>query len=99
MLWCRDSGVPRKHDAGGQSNRRFERGREEKLKQWLRAVVDVLIETDRGLPFIVAGPGMTKDKFVEELPQRFQQRVVRTENCGYTDENGLWEVVGKSRYS
>jgi peptide subunit release factor 1 (eRF1) len=43
-LWAKDSNVPRKQDAGGQSQRRFERGREEALKQWLKKVADKLYE-------------------------------------------------------
>ncbi len=38
MLWDKDSFVPRKHDKGGQSQRRFERARQEALKEWMKKV-------------------------------------------------------------
>jgi peptide chain release factor subunit 1 len=38
IIWDKDSHVPRKHDAGGQSQRRFERGRAEALKRWLKDI-------------------------------------------------------------
>ena len=96
IIWREDSLVMRKHDAGGQSQRRFERGREEALKQWLRKVRDKLLDVYDGREVIVGGPGMTKNKFVAELPASITIKDVR--NAGYTDENGLWEMMNKSRY-
>jgi len=37
-LFNKKSNVPRKQDQGGQSQRRFERAREEALKQWFKKV-------------------------------------------------------------
>lgn len=37
-LWKESSHVPRKHDAGGQSQARFERARSESLKHWMKKV-------------------------------------------------------------
>lgn len=37
-IWDKKSYVPRKQDAGGQSQKRFERAREEALKQWFKKV-------------------------------------------------------------
>jgi peptide chain release factor subunit 1 len=68
ILWTDTSGVMGKHDAGGQSQRRFERGRAEALKRWLRIVLDALRAADRGQQILVGGPGMTKDQFINELP-------------------------------
>jgi len=68
VLWSGDSLIMGKHGRGGQSQRRFERGREEAVKQWLRKVRDVLRAHDRGQDIIVGGAGMTKNRFVEELP-------------------------------
>jgi peptide chain release factor subunit 1 len=98
VLWTDESFVPRKHDKGGQSERRFERGREEALKHWLRKVLDIVLQYHEKRQLIVAGPGMTKMAFVKEMPDWLAKKVVRTENTGYTCENGLWELMGKSRY-
>lgn len=35
-IWDKASYVPRKQDSGGQSKQRFERARQEALKQWLK---------------------------------------------------------------
>lgn len=43
-LWHKQSNVPRKHDAGGQSQRRFERGRSEALKKWMKEIGKKLSE-------------------------------------------------------
>ena len=41
-LWERQSYIQGKHGAGGQSQRRFERGREEALKQWFSKIAEKL---------------------------------------------------------
>lgn len=98
VLWSDTSFVPRKHDKGGQSERRFERGREEALKHWLRKVLEIVLQYHDNRQLIVGGPGMTKDAFVKEMPDWLAQRIIRTTSVGYTTENGLWELMGKSRY-
>jgi len=37
-LWKEESNVPRKHNQGGQSQARFQRNREELLKQWFKKI-------------------------------------------------------------
>ena len=90
--------VPRKHDAGGQSQRRFERGRDEALKHWLRKVADIVKEhhTDRAL--IIGGPGMTKERFVKELPKHISDKIIEIRSAGYTNDAGLYEIMKMSRY-
>jgi len=44
ILWDKESYVPGKQDSGGQSERRFERAREEKKKQWLKEVAEKMKE-------------------------------------------------------
>lgn len=98
ILWSDTSLVPRKHRHGGQSQARFQRGREEVLKNWLREIAEkvILYSTDKDI--IVGGPGMTKNLLIEELPTDVRNRISRIDSVGYTDENGLWELIGKSRY-
>jgi len=98
VLWSETSHVPRKHDMGGQSKARFQRGREEALKAWLRKVAEILAAELRGRSMVIGGPGMTKDSFIKELHPSLQANVVRVEPVGNTDENGLWELIGRSRY-
>ena len=98
VLWEDRSMVPRKHKNGGQSQRRFERDRDRALVSWLRSVVEILIGLDTGLNVIIGGPGMTKLRFLTELPTDLKGRVVDMRSAGYTDENGLWELARLSRY-
>ena len=50
-IWDKDSYVPRKHNKGGQSSQRFERAREEALKQWLKKISykvnDIYLKNER----------------------------------------------------
>lgn len=107
VLWHERSMVPRKHGKGGQSQQRFARGREEALKSWLRHVVEQIKTlgtmgthgndgNDRKI--IIGGPGYTKNVLVKEMHVSLQERISDTRHCGYTDENGLWEILGTSRY-
>ena len=102
IIWEDNSMVPKKHRKGGQSQRRFERDRERALQSWLRHVVEQVSLASDNCPtiknIIVGGPGMTKDLFVKEMPRRLTDRLTDVRHCGYTDENGLWEIVGTSRY-
>jgi len=41
QIYQQTSIVPHKHDKGGQSQRRFERGRIEALKHWLKEVAEI----------------------------------------------------------
>lgn len=68
ILWYDTSLVPRKHGKGGQSQQRFERGRGQALLHWMRDVAKQTIDNYHHTNLIIAGPGMTKDKFIEELP-------------------------------
>lgn len=97
-LWNDTSHVGGKHKSGGQSQARFQRGRDEILKFWLRMVGEKLRFYFDGQDIIVGGAGMTKDQFIAELPADMAAKILRVESVGYTDENGLWELLGKSRY-
>ena len=68
VLYNHTSYIMGKHDAGGQSQRRFERGRAEALKAWLRRNVQTMRDLYKGQDIIIGGPGMTKDMFINELP-------------------------------
>jgi len=45
LILHKESHVPRKHGKGGQSQRRFERGRLESLKHWFKTVAEITYET------------------------------------------------------
>jgi len=96
VLWHEDSMVPRKHGKGGQSQQRFQRDRERALIQWLKLVAEKIQLLHNNRAIVVGGPGMTKDRLLQYLHSYC--KVAFVESCGYTDENGLWELTKISRY-
>lgn len=98
VVWSGESFVMGKHRRGGQSKERFARGREQALKQWYRKVVDVLIDVRGERKIVVGGPSFTKDDFVKHIPGWLSDEVSDVRCVGYTDENGLYELLGRSRY-
>jgi len=98
VLWTHCSWVPKKHGRGGQSQARFGRAREEALTQWLRKVLEIVKPYAVGKQLIIGGPGMTKDEFIKEFSDELRAQIIRVDSVGYTDENGLYELMGKSRH-
>ena len=95
--------VPRKHRMGGQSARRFERLHEQAIHEFFKKVGDLMTEAFlsrdlRGI--LVGGPGYTKESFAaggyvhHELGKKVLNPFF---DVGYTDENGLREMVEKAR--
>lgn len=97
------SGVAGKQRAGGQSAARFERLREEAEKDFFKRVSErankILLDYgDRLKGIIVAGPGITKNEFLEQqiLHYDLRKKVLGTIDISYTDESGIREAVQKS---
>lgn len=95
--------VPRKHRMGGQSARRFERLHDQAVHEFFKKVGDLMTEAFlnrelRGI--LLGGPGYTKEQFAgggyihHELVKKI---LTPSFDVGYTDENGLREVVGAAR--
>jgi peptide chain release factor subunit 1 len=90
-----------KHDAGGQSQHRFERIMEGEEKAWYRRVAEqarLLFgpRLDTLLGILVGGPGDTKNRFLLDggLDYRLAQSIRRpTYPTCYTEEYGLRELV------
>ncbi|MCK4613986.1 MAG: peptide chain release factor aRF-1 [Thermoplasmata archaeon] len=98
------SRVPSKHGRGGQSQRRFERLIEEAAHEFFKKVggiaTDAFLEQDlKGI--LVGGPGATKDFFVEKdyLHHELKKRLLDTFDTGYTNENGLKELVENAAHA
>ncbi len=98
-----ESLVPGKHRMGGQSARRFERLIEQAAHEFYVKVAGVATEAFlnrrelKGL--LIGGPGYTKDYFESQgyLHHELQKRVLETFDTGYTNENGLRELVEKAK--
>jgi peptide chain release factor subunit 1 len=95
-----ESRVMGKHDAGGQSQHRFERQIEHQAHEFFVKVAEAATQAfvDKKLTAVaVGGPGATKEFFVKEgyLDYRLQEKVLPAFNVGYTNEAGLRELALK----
>jgi peptide chain release factor subunit 1 len=96
------SGVPGKHKAGGQSQRRFDRLIELAAHEFLKRIGDHMndsflpIEDLKGI--ILGGPGHTKEDFLkgDYLHYELKDKVITTVDTSYTGEFGIREVIDKS---
>ncbi|MFH2106233.1 MAG: peptide chain release factor aRF-1 [Candidatus Micrarchaeota archaeon] len=87
-----------KHNAGGQSARRYERLIEESIEKYYVRVGEAMdryfLNNVKGV--IVGGPGPTKDFFMKSQTYNYQLKVLGCVDTGYTDEYGVREVLAKS---
>ncbi|HNS25719.1 MAG TPA: peptide chain release factor aRF-1, partial [Methanobacteriaceae archaeon] len=96
------SGVPGKHKAGGQSQRRFDRLIELAAHEFLKRIGNHMNEaflSIEGLEgVIIGGPGHTKEDFVDGdyLHHEIKQKIITTVDTSYTGEFGIREVIEKS---
>ena len=96
------SGVPGKHSKGGQSARRFERlieiAAHEYAKRVAEATNEIFSQTPDLRAIIVGGPGPTKDEFLKSglLHDEVNKKIAGVLDTGYTDEQGVKEVINKS---
>jgi len=96
------SGISGKTRKGGQSARRYERGREMELTYYYHRVAEhatrVFIESNKVTGMIVGGPGPTKDEFLKGgfLHYELQKKVVAVLDLGYSGREGVRELVEKA---
>ncbi|MDI9644768.1 MAG: peptide chain release factor aRF-1 [Candidatus Verstraetearchaeota archaeon] len=97
------SGSPSKHDAGGQSARRFQRLVEIAAHEFYKRVAEHAEKIFLPIPnlkgIIIGGPGPTKNEFYEGnfLHYQLQNKVLAVEDLSYTQEPGVYELVEKSK--
>jgi peptide chain release factor subunit 1 len=96
------SGISGKTRKGGQSARRYERGREMELTYFYHRVAEhatrVFIESNKVTGMLVGGPGPTKDEFLKGgyLHYELQKKVVAVLDLGYSGREGVRELVEKA---
>lgn len=96
------SGLPGKHRAGGQSQRRFERLREAEVNEYYKRIGrhldDFFLSISDLKGIIFGGPGPTKEYFLngEYFHYTLRNKILQTVDTSYTGENGVKEVVEKS---
>jgi peptide chain release factor subunit 1 len=96
------SAVPGKHSKGGQSARRFERLREIAAHEYSKRVAEAANDIFSQIPdlkaILIGGPGPTKEDFINSglLKEEIKRKVVGVLDTGYTDEQGVKEMIGKA---
>ncbi|MEW6222637.1 MAG: peptide chain release factor aRF-1 [Candidatus Hadarchaeota archaeon] len=96
------SGAPGKHSKGGQSARRFERLHEIAVDEYKTRVGEAANNVFSQIPdlkvILVGGPGPMKEDFLKEgyLRDDIAKKVAGVFDTGYTDEQGIKELVNKS---
>ena len=96
------SGISGKTRKGGQSARRYERGREMELTYYFNRVGEhatrVFIDSNKVTGMLVGGPGPTKDEFLKGgyLHYELQKKVVAVLDLGYSGREGVRELVEKA---
>lgn len=96
------SGISGKTRKGGQSARRYERGREMELTYFFNRVSEhttrIFINDHHVGGIIVGGPGPTKDNFLKGgyLDYRLQKSVIDVVDTSYSGREGIREIVEKA---
>lgn len=96
------SGVPGKHKAGGQSQRRFDRlidlAAHEFKKRIGEHMNDAFLDIEDLKGIILGGPGHTKEEFLkgDYLQYELKDKVLTTVDTSYTGDFGIREVIDKS---
>jgi peptide chain release factor subunit 1 len=96
------SGVSGKSRKGGQSARRYERGREMELTYYYNRVGEhtarVFVNDTKVTGLIVGGPGPTKEDFLKGgyLHYQLQNNVVAVIDSSYSGREGVRELVEKA---
>jgi peptide chain release factor subunit 1 len=96
------SGVPSKHTAGGQSQRRFERLIEQAAHEFFKRIGDHSSEIFLNIPdlkgILIGGAGPSKEKFAEGgyLNYQVQQKVLTVVDTGNSGEEGIEELIENS---
>lgn len=97
------SGVPGKHKAGGQSQRRFDRLIDLAAHEFKKRIGEHMNDAYLDLPnlegVVIGGPGHTKEEFLkgEYLHYSIKEKVIATIDTSYTGEFGIREIIDKSR--
>jgi peptide chain release factor subunit 1 len=97
-----ESIVPGKTIKGGQSAQRYERIREGLINDWYKIVAENVrnyLSKFELKGIILGGPGPAKNDFYDGdyVLTTFKKQILGIKNVGYTDEQGLEELVERSQ--
>ncbi|MFZ8856031.1 MAG: peptide chain release factor aRF-1 [Candidatus Nanopusillus sp.] len=104
VLENKQSWVPGKIRAGGQSSVRFQRLIEQDVHLWLKYLADEVRnyfekDLDKLVGILVGGPGLLKEQFVndEYLPYHIKQKILAVYDTAYSNEHGLKELLERAK--
>ncbi len=94
--------VPGKMRAGGQSSVRFQRVRQNLLRDWLNKIADTMRELYSDIKdlkgIIIGGPGPIKEEVYQNyLDNETKKKVLGIVDTAYTDEYGLKEILERGK--
>jgi len=98
-IFHKESIVPGKTRAGGQSSARFGRIREGLLNDWLKQIGEaankIFTEHKEVLGIILSGPGPIKEMFLKEdyVYADVKKKIIGTVDTSYTGQTGLEETL------
>jgi peptide chain release factor subunit 1 len=96
------SGISGKTRKGGQSARRYERGREMEMTYYFHRVGEhatrVFIDGGKVTGMVIGGPGPTKEEFLKGdfLHYELRKKVLAVIDTGYSGREGVRELVEKA---
>ncbi len=96
------SGISGKTRKGGQSARRYERGREMELTYYFNRVAEhatrIFVDNEKVTGMLVGGPGPTKEQFLKGgyLHYELQKKVIAVMDLSYSGREGVREIVEKA---
>ncbi len=99
IIMHKDSFVPGKHNKGGQSAGRIERGIEILAKEFYSKMAlmanKLFLEDYQVSAIVVGGPAMSKDNFLQHpsLDYRLREKIYKVYDVGYTGVQGIRELL------
>ena len=91
--------APKKQHHGGQSAARYQRIHDNETEAYYKRVgeaMDAFLEIKNFQGVIVGGAGPNKETFMKLKPFNYQLKILGVVDTGYSDEQGLRELVEKS---
>lgn len=101
ILKEKESMVPGKTKAGGQSSRRFQRVRQEIVKHWYQIIGELCVklfsEYNNLKGLLIGGPGPAKEDFIASGHLgNLKNKIITIQNVGHSGIVALEELVAKS---
>ncbi len=85
---------------GGQSANRYARLIEESIEKYYQRIGEAMNSAFLGTDIkgiLIGGPGPAKEDFVKMAPFNYQHKILGVVDTGYTDEQGIHELLEKSK--